>query len=94
MAGRPLEDVVVLLPGITGSVLRKDGRDVWAMTPGAVGEALFTLGRSITDLELHDDEADDGVTAPLVMPDLHLIPGLWKIDGYAKVSRYIRSIRR
>ena len=91
MGGRPLEDVVVLLPGITGSVLRKDGRDVWAMTPGAVGEALFTLGRSITELELHDEEADDGVTAPLVMPDLHLIPGLWKIDGYAKVSRYIQD---
>ena len=91
MGGRPLEDVVVLLPGITGSVLRKDGRDVWAMTPGAVGEALFTLGRSITELELHDEEADDGVTAPLVMPDLHLIPGLWKIDGYSKVSRYIQD---
>jgi pimeloyl-ACP methyl ester carboxylesterase len=25
------------------------------------------------------------------MPDLHLIPGLWKIDGYGKVSRYIRE---
>jgi pimeloyl-ACP methyl ester carboxylesterase len=89
MGGHRVEDVVVLLPGITGSVLRKEGRDVWAMTAGAVGEALFTLGRSTNALELHDDEADDGVTAPLVMPDLHLIPGLWKIDGYSKVSRYI-----
>jgi pimeloyl-ACP methyl ester carboxylesterase len=89
MAKRAMTDVVVVLPGITGSVLRKDGRDVWSMTAGAAVNALFTLGKSITDLELRDDEADDGVTAPMVMPDLHLIPGLWKIDGYAKLSRYI-----
>ncbi|MGZ8603256.1 MAG: lipase/acyltransferase domain-containing protein [Actinomycetota bacterium] len=87
-----MDDVVVLLPGITGSVLRKDGKDVWAMSPGAVLRAVLSLGESITDLELKDDGAlDDGVTAPRLMPDLHLIPGLWKIDGYGKVGRYIRE---
>jgi pimeloyl-ACP methyl ester carboxylesterase len=87
-----MNDVVVLLPGITGSVLRKDGKDVWAMSPGAVLRAVLSLGESITDLELKDDGAlDDGVTAPRLMPDLHLIPGLWKIDGYGKVGRYIRE---
>ena len=91
MARRPTRDVIVLLPGITGSVLRKDGRDVWAMTAGAVGDALFSLGRNIRELELDNDDADDGVTAPLVVPDLHLIPGLWKVDGYSKVSRYIQD---
>jgi pimeloyl-ACP methyl ester carboxylesterase len=86
-----MTDVVVLLPGITGSVLQKDGKDVWAFSPGAALRALVSLGRSITDLELHDDsDLDDGVTAPRVMPDIHLIPGLWKIDGYGKVSQYIR----
>jgi pimeloyl-ACP methyl ester carboxylesterase len=89
MARYPTHDMVVLLPGITGSVLRKDGRDIWAMSPGVIAEALVTLGRSAGELELHDDQGDDGVTAPLVMPDLHLIPGLWKVDGYSKVSRYI-----
>jgi hypothetical protein len=88
---RPLADVVVLLPGITGSVLRDSrGRDVWAPTAGAAARALVTLGRSITDLELRDEDADDGVTAPLMVPDLHLIPGLWKIDGYSKVSAYLQ----
>lgn len=87
----PMRDVVVLLPGITGSVLQKDGRDVWAMTPGAVARALFSLGNSIEALELHEDDQDDGVTAPRIMPDLHLIPGLWKIDGYSKVAAFIRE---
>jgi pimeloyl-ACP methyl ester carboxylesterase len=62
------------------------------MSPGAVLRAVLSFGESITDLELKDDTAlDDGVTAPRLMPDLHLIPGLWKIDGYGKVSRYIRE---
>ena len=88
---RPMTDVVVLLPGITGSVLRDSrGRDVWAPTTGAAARALVTLGRSLADLELRDVDADDGVTAPLVVPDLHLIPGLWKIDGYSKLSGYLQ----
>jgi pimeloyl-ACP methyl ester carboxylesterase len=85
-----IDDVIVLLPGITGSVLQKDGKDVWAVSGGAVLRAILSLGESISDLELRGD-ADDGVTAPRLMPDLHLIPGLWKIDGYGKVSRYIRD---
>jgi hypothetical protein len=86
-----MADVVVLLPGITGSVLRDSrGRDVWAPTAGAAARALVTLGRSITDLELRDGDADDGATAPMMVPDLHLIPGLWKIDGYSKVSAYVQ----
>lgn len=88
---RPMADVVVLLPGITGSVLRDSrGRDLWAPTAGAAARALVTLGRSLSDLELRDEDADDGVTAPHLIPDLHLIPGLWKIDGYAKVSAYLQ----
>ena len=29
MTGIPIPDVVVLLPGITGSVLQRDGKDIW-----------------------------------------------------------------
>ena len=86
-----MADVVVVLPGITGSVLRDSrGRDVWAPTAGAAARALVTLGRNLADLELRDGDADDGVTAPMMVPDLHLIPGLWKIDGYSKLSAYLQ----
>ena len=47
-----MRDVVVCLPGITGSVLQKDGRDVWNISGGALINALATLGRSIGDLKL------------------------------------------
>ena len=96
MPGTPVSDVIVLLPGITGSVLQKDGKDVWAISGGAAVQALTSLGKSIKRLELDGDDPDaddlgDGVTAPRVIPDAHLIPGLWKIDGYGKVSQTIRK---
>jgi pimeloyl-ACP methyl ester carboxylesterase len=91
-----MRDVVVCIPGITGSVLRKDGRDVWNISGGALVSALTTLGRSISDLELERDPPDvddlgDGITAPEVIRDVHLIPGLWKSDGYTKMLRYIEE---
>ena len=91
-----MRDVVVCIPGITGSVLRKDGRDVWNISGGAVINALRSLGGSIGDLKLEDDPLDvddlgDGITAPSVIRDVHLIPGLWKIDGYTKMLRYIEE---
>jgi hypothetical protein len=51
-------DVIVMLPGITGSVLQKDGKDVWAPTPGAVVGALFSLGKNVKSLALKDDPPD------------------------------------
>jgi pimeloyl-ACP methyl ester carboxylesterase len=91
-----MKDVVVLLPGITGSVLAKDGKDVWAPSAGAVLRGLSSLGESIQKLKLTEDPPDvddlgDGVTAPRIVPDTHLIPGLWKIDGYGKTSKAIQS---
>lgn len=89
-----MEHVIVLLPGITGSVLRRKGKDVWAPSGGALFSALRTLGGSIQSLKLAEDPVDkptlpDGVTAPRIMPDIHLIPELWKIDGYSKISNWI-----
>jgi pimeloyl-ACP methyl ester carboxylesterase len=88
---RPMADLVVLSPGITRSVPRDTrGRDLW--TPTALtAQALVAPGRGIADLELYDeDAADDGITAPRVSLGLHLIPGLWKINGCSKMSRYLQ----
>jgi hypothetical protein len=42
-----MRDIVVLLPGITGSVLQKDGKDIWAISGQAVWKALTSLGSSL-----------------------------------------------
>ena len=94
MPGLTVRDVVVLLPGITGSVLarphpRKPGelRDVWSPSASAIWRAL--TGGAIADLELSSDAAEDGVVATRLVPDVTIIPGFWKIDGYGKISRHI-----
>jgi pimeloyl-ACP methyl ester carboxylesterase len=94
LAKHRMDDVIVLLPGILGSVLAKDGKEVWAPTAGAAWRALWSLGHSIRDLELHGDPVDDdhlgdGVEATRLVPDLHLIPGFWSIAGYSGIRRMI-----
>ncbi|HEY7765810.1 MAG TPA: hypothetical protein VIB38_12535 [Aestuariivirgaceae bacterium] len=91
-----MPDVIVLLPGIMGSVLRKDGRDVWALSGSALVTGLRTLGGSIKDLTLssdsaHADSLGDGIVAERIFPDTHLLPGFWKIDGYSTIARAISS---
>lgn len=85
----PLTDVIVLLPGILGSVLRRDGRDLWSTSGRSILAALTSLGGTVASLKLAseagaDDDAGDGVTAPALLEDLHAIPGFWKIDGYTR----------
>jgi hypothetical protein len=46
---KAIRDVVVCIPGVTGSILRKDGRDVWNISGSAIINALTTLGGSITE---------------------------------------------
>lgn len=94
MARSRMRDVVVVLPGITGSVLRKDGHDLWAISGQAAWRALRSLGGSLDELVLDGDDPqapslDDGVRAVGVMPDAHLVPGLVKVDGYAGLRRMV-----
>jgi hypothetical protein len=96
MARPKLGDIVVLLPGILGSVLQRDGKDIWAPSPGGVLRGLWTLGRSVKELQLASDPPDvddlgDGVAATRLMPDVHIIPGLWGIDGYSAIAAMIAS---
>jgi len=89
------QDIVVLLPGITGSVLERDGREIWGTPAGAVLRGLLGGGQIIRDLTVSNDDPDaddigDGVQATRVVNDVHLFPGLWTIDGYTKVSKRLR----
>src|SRR5215216_347254 len=90
-----MPDVIVCIPGITGSVLRKDNRDIWNVSGSAIFNALRTLGDDLQELKLEEDPIDvddvDGITAPSVIRDIHLIPGIWKIDGYTKLVKHIEE---
>jgi hypothetical protein len=100
-------DVYVLVPGILGSVLQKDGKDAFGLTAEAGFRALFSGGRSITGLRLEEPawvadpsgveaartvpDLGDGVIADRLAGDAHLVPGLWKVDGYGKVGQFLRK---
>ena len=91
--------LVIVLPGISGSVLSKNGEEVWGTSTGAIWRAVTSGGDSVRDLAILGvddpslDDLGDGVSATRLVQDLHIIPGLWKIDGYtALVSRLKSSL--
>jgi pimeloyl-ACP methyl ester carboxylesterase len=94
MAKKRLHDIVILIPGITGSVLQKDGRDIWAISGQALWGGLTSFGHSLDNLRLQDDDPEiddlgDGIRATRLIPDVTFIPGLVKIDGYTETARLI-----
>ena len=88
-----MRDLVVVLPGVTGSILAKDGKDVWALSSSALTTYLRSFGASLDQLTLHSvddatlDDLGDGITATQLMPDSQIIPGFWKIDGYGVLTK-------
>lgn len=87
-----MKDVVVLIPGIGGSALSKDGQEIWSLSAGAALRGVLSMGRSIDRLRLQDDdpEADDlgdGVVATRLLPDFHVVPVFdWRVDGYGRFA--------
>lgn len=92
-----MKDVVVLIPGIGGSALEKDGQEIWSLTPGAALRGVLSRGQSINRLRMNGDDPDaddlgDGVHATRLLPDFHVVPGLdWRIDGYGRFAQQVQT---
>lgn len=91
-----MRDMVIILPGITGSVLQKDGRDLWAPSRQAAWSILTSGGDVIQQLKLAGDDPNadnlgDGIVASAIVEDAHLVPGLIKIDGYTTLGDRIQQ---
>ena len=84
MSKRPMKDIIVLLPGIMGSVLERDGKPVWDLSGRALLRFLFSGGNTLKSLTLTDDPVDDadlgdGITAPRLLPDAQILKLFSKI---------------
>lgn len=82
-------DLVVVVPGLIGSVLTKDGKPLWGTSPGALwgviaGNALASMTLSAPDNG--DDDLGDGIVPTGLIPNPEIIPGLWKQGGYTRLS--------
>lgn len=91
-----MRDIIVVLPGITGSVLQKDNQDLWAISGQAAWNFVKTMGDSIQKLKLKGDDhtiddLEDGIKATSLIQDTHFVPGLVKIDGYTAIARRIQN---
>ena len=91
-----MRDLIVLVPGITGSVLKKDDKDVWAISGASLSGFLKSAGHALQALRLPIDydprkPPNDGVRATGVFPDFHGVFGLGKIDGYTGLDSMIRE---
>ena len=89
-----MKDIVVILPGIMGSVLQKDGKDLWNVSGQAIWQVVSSLGNRLDDLKLEGDDPQggdigDGVIPTGLIRDTHIIPGLSKIDGYTQTAKLI-----
>jgi pimeloyl-ACP methyl ester carboxylesterase len=97
MAKTKLRDLVVILPGITGSVLQKDGKDIWNCSGQAIGQTIQTWGGSLQQLQLTGGELgsaglDDGIKATSLVRGAHVVPGLEKfLPGYHSISQIIKD---
>ncbi len=91
----PMRDIIVIIPGITGSILQKDGKDIWAISRQVGWQALISRNDWIEQLKLNGsddwklDDLGDGIKATKLIEDAYIIPGLHKIDGYTKLSNLI-----
>jgi pimeloyl-ACP methyl ester carboxylesterase len=79
-----------------GSTLSRDGALVWGPSAGAALRAVRTFGGSIKQLRLPDGVGDehpgDRVEPVAVMPDLHVLPGLWTVQlGYERLLGWLES---
>jgi hypothetical protein len=94
---KPMPDLVVVVPGITGSVLAvgDDKNEVWGLSGRAIMNGVRNMSQSVQHLRLPEGfgntlpekkgegEPSDDVRATKLMADLHVIPGLWSpIKGY------------
>lgn len=97
MERHELRDIIIVLPGVMGSVLRKGEADLWAPTLGAAYRGLRGgLGR---DLALESgapdfDEALYGVRATELVTLPSIFPRFWKTDGYSSLRAMISSAFR
>ncbi|WP_432837605.1 DUF4062 domain-containing protein [Dactylosporangium sp. CA-092794] len=74
-------DLVVVVPGLFGSRLQRQGRVLWGGSGPQIARTLQSLG----DLALPADGADDGITPVGVLRDAWLLPGLWSVTGYNRL---------
>lgn len=80
---KPFTDLLVVVPGIMGSTLYRDGKLIWGLGPQAFAPLLQAGNLDLA--HLRDSTAAAPVTVGKLFDSTTLIPGFWKLDGYTEL---------
>ena len=89
--GKPLDDLIIVVPGILGSRLARIGQsgkrhEVWGTGTATLVKNIMTFGSRIKRLAIDPtvdpDAPGDGIVATGLITDFQLLPGFLGIDGY------------
>jgi pimeloyl-ACP methyl ester carboxylesterase len=90
-----LRDIIVVIPGILGSVLEKDGVELWGPSLGAIRRGLFTAGLAehltLPEERLDGEDMPGGVAATRLIGLPRVLAGLAKTDGYDALRQMIAA---
>lgn len=90
-----LRDIIIVIPGITGSVLVKDKKTVWEASYNTILKSIANP-RLFDVLRLDHDDLNvddiDGIHPESIAKDFHLLPGICRIDGYSKIPEVIYTV--
>ncbi|MEQ9367459.1 MAG: lecithin--cholesterol acyltransferase [Coleofasciculus chthonoplastes F3-SA18-01] len=87
-----MRDVVVVVPGIMGSVLQKDGKDLWTAVRQVSKAVAPAAGQSFDSLLINGDnpeldELEDGIKATQLTTVPGIIAGLIKTGDYKAIRK-------
>ncbi|MGH8910051.1 MAG: esterase/lipase family protein [Egibacteraceae bacterium] len=87
-----MADLIVVIPGIGGSVLRRGSADLWNPAWSDFPRAMLRGGEQFEALTLAHPNADDGVAATALIGGIHVIPGLWSYGSYACLTQRLERL--
>lgn len=93
-----MQDLIVVIPGITGTVLRRDGHDVWNLSLSAVGRGMVSFGRTVGSLRLPAGAGPGPAPASAALETgglvrgWHLWPGIYGGPGYGRLLDVLAGV--
>ncbi|MDH3681205.1 MAG: hypothetical protein OEV40_14800 [Acidimicrobiia bacterium] len=77
-------DLLVVVPGILGSVLADDEGPVWDFSARSLRRTLRNLSQQQLTLDDDGERAPrDGIEARALIGEVHVVPGFWTVDVYS-----------
>lgn len=91
-----MHHLLIFIPGLMGSTLKKDGRAVWARSVQALWELVRTRGEIIQTLLVggddgRTDDLGDGIKATGLLSDIHHLPRFGSHAGYSVIVRRLEE---